>query len=118
MPSPTQHRGATAERAAEAWLCRHGLYPLARNVRWRAGELDLIMRDGDTVVFIEVRQRASARWGGAAASIDLAKRRRLALTAQWWLSRHGAALGWPACRFDVIAIEGGELHWLRDAFTL
>ena len=87
---------------------------VARNVTCRGGELDLVMRDRDgTLVFVEVRARANGRFGGAVASVGLEKRRRLVRAARYYLAAHGSA---SACRFDVVAFEGGRLVWLRDAF--
>ena len=117
MPSPTQRQGADSERQAQTLLCGRGLQLVARNVRWRGGEIDLILRDGKRLVFVEVRQRSRADWGGAAASIGSAKQRRVILTAQWWLSRHFRNQDWPECRFDVVAIDGARLQWLQDAFS-
>ncbi|MGY0505505.1 YraN family protein [Luteimonas sp. e5] len=113
--------GAAVEAAAAQWLQRQGLTPLARNVRYRDGELDLVMRDGDVLVFVEVRYRADAAFGGAAASIGAAKQRRLIRAAQRFLASEPALARLPA-RFDVIAAEGDpaapRLQWLRDAFRL
>ncbi len=80
------------------------------------GEIDLIMRDGQTVVFVEVRSRRSMAWGGAAASVDFRKQQRIQRAAQCWLQSRFAGRGWPECRFDVVAIEGGRLTWIRQAF--
>jgi putative endonuclease len=112
-------RGAAVETAALAHLRRAGLGPIARNVRYKGGELDLVMRDGDTVVFVEVRYRATADFGGGAASVDLRKRRKLVLAAQLFLQSHPALAQGP-CRFDVVDGRGDppELTWLRDAFRL
>jgi putative endonuclease len=111
--SARQRQGDAAERAACAMLRRHGLRIVARQVRYRVGELDVIARDGATMVFIEVRSRA--RPGFAAASIDRAKRRRLRLAAQHYL-QHRFGDHWPACRFDVVIAEPDRLEWLRAAF--
>lgn len=107
------------EAAAQAYLCSAGLTPVTRNARYRSGELDLVMRDGDTTVFVEVRYRASAGFGGGAASVDLRKRRKLLLAAQLFLVAHPALADRP-CRFDVIEASGEppRLNWLRDAFRL
>ena len=107
------------ESAALAHLRGAGLKLLARNVRFKGGELDLVMRDGATVVFVEVRYRASQRFGGGAASVDGCKRRKLALAAQMFLQRH-PALALQRCRFDVVDASGEPLRltWLRDAFRL
>jgi putative endonuclease len=116
----TKCSGDEAETRALAHLQRHGLMLVARNYRVAAGprrhggEVDLILRDRDgTLVFVEVRRRASASHGGAAASIGAAKRRSLVLAAQHYLQRFATP---PACRFDVVAIDGGDLEWLQAAF--
>jgi putative endonuclease len=112
-------RGAGIEAAARAHLCRAGLRPIAANATARVGELDLVMRDGDTVVFVEVRYRRSARFGDGAASIDARKRRRLVLAARQFLARRRDLQDAP-CRFDVVDASGDPdaptLRWLRDAF--
>lgn len=88
---------------------------MASNVLCKRGELDLVMRDGDTLVFVEVRFRASARFGGAAASVDPRKQARLTAAAAYYLQRHPINL---PCRFDVIAIDGtGAIQWIRHAFA-
>ena len=111
--SARQRQGDAAELAACAMLLRHGLRIVARQVRYRVGELDVVACDGATLVFVEVRSRA--RTGYAAASIDRIKRRRLRLAAQQYLqSRFGDR--WPACRFDVVIAEADRLEWLRAAF--
>jgi putative endonuclease len=112
-----QRRGAQAEQRAEAFLQARGLQPIARNVRFRGGELDLVMRDGIELVFVEVRTRRSRDWGGAAASVDFRKRRRLRLAAQLYLMRHHDAADWPVCRFDVVAIDAECIDWIRAAFA-
>ncbi|HVL57390.1 MAG TPA: YraN family protein [Burkholderiaceae bacterium] len=111
-----QRLGALAEQRAEAFLQARGLQPIARNVRFRGGEIDLVMRDADEVVFVEVRARASRGWGGAAASIDARKRRRLRLAAQLYLLQQHGNGHWPACRFDVVAIDADSVDWIRGAF--
>ena len=119
MPTERAQRGAAVETAALDHLRSAGLRPLARNVRYKGGELDLVMREGITTVFVEVRYRADARFGGGAASVDLRKRRKLVLAAQLFLMSHPELARGP-CRFDVVE-AGGEpprLNWLRDAFRL
>lgn len=119
MPDRAE-RGRSGEEAALAHLSGAGLRLLERNYRVaagpgaRAGEVDLIMqaRDG-TLVFVEVRARADASHGGAAASVTAAKQRRLVYAAQHYLLRHPTP---PPCRFDVVAIEGDTLSWLQGAF--
>lgn len=107
--------GAAFEDRALAYLCRQGLRLVERNVAYRGGELDLVMRDAAGVlVFVEVRARASAAFGGAAASIGAGKRRRLLLAAECYLARLRAPR--PPCRFDVVAFEAQRLRWFVDAF--
>lgn len=106
-------QGAEAEQRAAAFLQGRGLSLLARNWRCRFGEIDLIFQEGPTLVFVEVRARRSAGFGGAAESITAAKRARLARTAEAYLAKTGHR---GPCRFDAILIEGERLTWLRDAF--
>ena len=108
-----QSAGDRGEERAAQFLQRNGLRIIERNYRTRLGEIDLIARDGDVLVFVEVRLRADDRFGGAAASIGPAKQRRLAAAASAYLSRLGRA---PRCRFDVVTLERGEPAWLRGAF--
>lgn len=115
----SRDRGDAVESAALAHLQTYGLSLLARNAQARGGELDLVMLDGDTVVFVEVRYRASAAFGGGLASIDARKRRKLVHAAQVFLMRNPGHAQAP-CRFDVVDASGDpaapDLHWLRDAF--
>jgi putative endonuclease len=119
--SPMQRRGDGHEDAALRLLEAQGLVLLARNLWTRMGEIDLVMRDGETLVFIEVRARARTRFGGAAASIGHDKQTRLARAAAQWLPelarRHWAG-SQPAARFDAVVFEAGQPQWLRDAFSL
>ena len=116
-----QALGAAAEDAACARLQEGGLRLLARNVGFRFGELDLVMRDGGTLVFVEVRRRQPGPFGDGATSVDRRKRRRVVLAARAWLARQRGVADLP-CRFDVVAVSatGAGLHvdWHRDAFTL
>ena len=89
-------------------------YRVARGPRARAGEVDLILRDREgTLVFVEVRTRAGDGFGGAAGSVTLVKQRRIVLAAQHFLMGFGSP---PRCRFDVVAIEGERVEWLKAAF--
>lgn len=112
-------RGDAIESAALAQLQAHGLRLLARNVQSRGGELDLVMLDAGTLVFVEVRFRASAAFGGGLASVDVRKRRKLVHAAQVFLARNPQHADAP-CRFDVVDASGDpaapRLHWVRDAF--
>lgn len=115
----SQARGRRAEDAALRFLEARGLVLIARNYRCRLGELDLVMRDGGSLVFVEVRARGCEAYGGAAASIGWRKVRRLTAAARHFLMSHPREAQRPA-RFDVVAISGhdGENppHWIRAAF--
>lgn len=114
-----QGRGEQAEALAAAYLARQGLGIIARNVRCRGGEIDLICLERGTVVFVEVRLRGGDRYGGAGASITARKQRRIVLAAQWWLGGAGMAHARRACRFDAILLDrldARNLEWIRGAF--
>jgi putative endonuclease len=105
-------RGAQAEEQAAQFLAAHGLKILKRNHRCRGGEIDLVCRDGATLVFVEVRLRTGRAFGGAAASITPAKQHRLVQAANHYLA--GKPL--PACRFDAVLLDGESIEWIRNAF--
>ena len=112
--------GKDAELQALKYLQQQGLRLLAQNWLCKRGELDLVMLDGDTVVFVEVRYRKNTQWGGALGSIDARKRQKLILAAQYFLQSESRWADSP-CRFDVVAIDGAAgtaplLNWLRNAF--
>lgn len=114
-----QARGSQAEALAAEHLAAHGVRILARNVRCRGGEVDLIGQERDTVVFVEVRLRGNPRFGGAAASITPAKQRRVVLAAQWWLGGEGRRYARHPCRFDAVLLETLDARgivWLKAAF--
>jgi len=113
--SPTQQQGRAGEAAALAYLKRQGLRLVQANFSCLAGEIDLIMREGDTLVFVEVRARAAGDYGGAAASVGLVKQRKILRAAQSYLQRFEEE---PACRVDVVAIDGGRIDWLQGAIEL
>jgi putative endonuclease len=113
--SQKQRQGAAWEDAALAHLRRHGLVLVEANFACKGGEVDLVMRDGATLVFVEVRQRAGGTHGGAAASVTPAKIGRLVRAARFYLLRFDEA---PACRFDVVAIDAGQFEWLRDVIEV
>ena len=110
--SGKQQQGQAWEQRALAHLLRHGLQLVETNFRCKSGEIDLILRDGDALVFVEVRQRASAIHGGAAASIAPAKKRRIVNASLTYLQRLPRL---PPCRIDVVAIDGDHIDWIRDA---
>lgn len=110
--------GAQAEELAAAFLVAHGLAIVTRNFRRRCGELDIVARDGETLVFVEVRLRRNASFGGAAESITAAKRARLAAAAGLYLARLAQT---PPCRFDAVlldALDPARIRWLRDIVSL
>jgi putative endonuclease len=106
--------GAEAEALAAQFLAAQGLAIVARNVRTRYGEIDLVAQDGATLVFVEVRLRRNAAFGGAAESITRAKRARLVTAARQYLAR---VRGDPPCRFDAVlldALDARRITWQRD----
>lgn len=109
--------GDAAETAALEYLLDKGLRLVVRNYRTPGrggGEIDLIMRALDgTLVFIEVRKRASGTHGGAAASVSFAKQRRIIFAARFYLMTLATL---PPCRFDVVAVEPAGVQWLQAAF--
>ena len=109
--SGNRARGRQAEDRALDYLQQQGLSLVVRNYACRFGEIDLVMRERQCLVFVEVRLRRSAHFGGAAASVDHAKQHRLWRTAEHYLMRHAQR---PACRFDLVAIDGEVLRWIRD----
>ncbi len=113
----TKQAGDAAEDRALAHLTAAGLRLVQRNYRTPGrggGEIDLILREpGGTLVFVEVRRRASAAFGGAAASVGAVKQRRIVFAARHYLMRLPSP---PPCRFDVVAVEAGRIEWIRAAF--
>ena len=108
--------GDDAEIAAERYLQQRGLSLIERNFRTKMGEIDLIMYDNDTLVFVEVRYRKNAAFGGAAASVDRRKQRKLINTAHYYLMCH-AKYATVACRFDVISLDANNhVEWIKNAF--
>jgi len=112
----TQQLGTEAELNAQRHLQQHGLQTLTRNHRCRGGEIDLIMQDGDTLVFVEVRLRRNNSYGGALASVDRRKQQRLTIAAQHYLQVYP----WTGpCRFDVVALDAsGKPDWIKNAFEV
>jgi putative endonuclease len=111
-------KGDAGEDLAVRYLSRHGLTLLERNYRCRFGEIDLIMREARTLVFVEVRMRQRADFGGAAASINAAKQAKLVKTAQHYLAHRGKD---QPCRFDALLLSGvdasARIEWIKDAFS-
>lgn len=93
---------------------QHGLKLITRNYRCRFGEIDLLLQDKETLVFVEVRLRSSKDFGGAAASIDARKQTKLIRTAQHYLATLSHI---PPCRFDAVLLSSpGNLEWVKNAF--
>lgn len=114
-------RGRALEALARHHLEQQGLRFLSQNFRCPGGELDLVMQEHDTVIFVEVRGRRNNRYGSAAESIDGAKQARLVRAAQRFLQRNPELARRP-CRFDVVTVTGAvathlQLEWIRDAFA-
>ncbi|MCK7594616.1 YraN family protein [Pseudomarimonas salicorniae] len=109
--------GDAREAQARAGLERAGLRTLASNVRYRVGEIDLVMLDREVLVFVEVRYRREHDFGGALASVTSGKRRKLARAASQYLVDHPQHAR-RACRFDVVAIGDSRSDWVRDAFRI
>ncbi len=114
-----QIAGQSAEQAALDYLARHKLRLVARNFNVRGGELDLVMLDGATLVFVEVRLRSVGGLVGALESVSITKQRRLIHAAQCFLAAHTEHASRP-CRFDVVGIQSGPtthtLEWQKNAF--
>jgi putative endonuclease len=109
--------GADAEQAAARYLQQRGLRLLQQNYRCRFGEIDLVLQDGITLVFVEVRLRSRADFGGAAMSIDARKQAKLIRTAQHYLA---TLTHTPPCRFDAVLLQaqdGSDIEWVKDAFS-
>lgn len=114
----TTRAGQLAENLAARFLEQRRLAVLVRNYRCRGGEIDLVCRDGRTLVFVEVRLRRNAGFGGAAASITATKQRRLVLAAQHYLAATGQHD--HDCRFDCILLDGADgqrIEWIKNAFS-
>lgn len=113
--------GREAEQRARRYLEQRGLRHITGNYRCRQGELDLVMEEGETLVFVEVRYRSDARFGTGAESVDGRKQRRLIQAAHHYLQRHPRLSERP-CRFDVVSIGPANrtqaVEWIRNAFEV
>ena len=121
LQGSTLQRGAAAEALAAQYLLNEGLSIIARNLRCKAGELDLVCLDGDVLVIVEVRQRGHSDFGGALASVTRTKQRKLIRATRYYWQREA---GWRTrvVRFDVLAVQGRadgaqEIVWIKDAFV-
>lgn len=109
--------GGEAELTAATFLQQQGLKLITSNYHCRFGEIDLIMRDGKTLVFVEVRLRSNASFGGAGMSITPAKQQKLARTAEHYLQQHGST----SCRFDAVLMDKASvqhIEWIKNAFDV
>ncbi|MCP4991138.1 MAG: YraN family protein [Colwellia sp.] len=113
-------KGQVTEQFAEDFLIKQGLLPINKNYRCRQGEVDLIMREGDTFVFVEVKYRKSTRFGGAIAAISATKQKKVKHCVTFYLQQAGLNEYNTPCRIDVIALEGDinqpVVTWLKNAF--
>jgi putative endonuclease len=117
----TSHaRGIVTERFAEKHLIQQGLTPVDRNVHCRQGEIDLIMRDGDIYVFVEVKYRKNNHFGSAIEAVSLAKQNKIKHCVAFFFHKANLNEYNTPCRFDVIALEGDinqpKITWLKNAF--
>ncbi len=112
-------KGFVAEDLARDYLLRQGLVWKASNYRARMGEIDLIMQDGVHLVFVEVRARVDATYGGALESVTPAKQRKIMKVAAYYLQCHSASDQYP-CRFDVVTLQGhpATICWIPNAFGM
>lgn len=117
--APFSHRslGALKEQLAAGYLAERGYKIIEKNFYSRSGEIDLIAHEGGYLVFIEVKYRSSRRFGRPEEAVTPAKQRSIIRTAKYYLRRQGFSENTP-CRFDVLAIDGEELHLIPNAFTL
>jgi putative endonuclease len=116
----TRSVGCDAERAAEDFLVQKGLSPITRNFRCRLGEIDLIARDRDCLVFVEVRSRGTGSFARARVTVDTHKQRKLIRTAALYVTKRSQFAN-SVMRFDVVAIDADErgettIEWIKDAF--
>jgi putative endonuclease len=117
----TSHaRGKVTEAFAEKYLTQHGLIPVDRNIHCRQGEIDLVMRDGDTFVFVEVKYRKNNHFGAALEAVSLAKQNKIRHCVAFFFHKANLNEYNTPCRFDVIALEGNinqpQVTWLKNAF--
>ncbi len=114
--SPTRRQGEKFEHLARQFLEKQGLHFIAGNVNFKCGELDLIMQEQETIVFVEVRQRKNHAFGGAVESVDWRKQQRWLDAANMWLAERGLSLEDADCRFDLVAFgkNADEIQWLAN----
>lgn len=117
----TKEIGNSWELYAERYLVKNGLVLISKNFHCRLGEIDLIMKDGESFVFIEVKYRKNNQFGGAISAVTSNKQKKIIKTATFFLQQQRLNEYNTACRFDVVAIEGDKnqpkIHWLKNAFS-
>ncbi|KXI23262.1 YraN family protein [Photobacterium sanguinicancri] len=111
--------GQQFEALAERYLSEQGLIPVTRNFHCRGGEIDLIMREGNCWIFVEVKYRKQARYGSAVEAVTWQKQQKLKRAAFYWLSKQGLSAEHTAFRFDIVAIQGSDHHieWLTNTLV-
>lgn len=109
--------GHLQEQQACHYLQRQGLKWVASNIGYPGGEIDLIMLDSACWVFVEVRFRRNLSYGGAAASVTRAKQHKLLHAATCWLYQRQLSFLTASCRFDIVAMDGNQIEWLKNAFN-
>ena len=110
------NKGQYYEQQARCFLEQQGLLFVSANYRCRQGEIDLIMREHQTLVFVEVRYRASRDYGGALSSVTPAKQQKIRHTARYFLLNQQINEAHQACRFDIVSYDDGQRSWLKNAF--
>lgn len=112
----TREMGSSYERKAAMYLEKQGLIILKYNYRCKMGEIDLIARDGEYLVFVEVKYRSQNKAGYSLEAVNLAKQKKISKAARYFLTMEYHCTEIP-CRFDVVGIDGDHLHWIKDAFS-
>lgn len=117
--SNTKAQGDHYEQVAKQYLLSHSLTYVTNNFSCKMGELDLIMRDNNTLVFVEVKYRRHRQYGAAEEMVNYAKQKRLMRTAFYWLQQHNYSIDNTSFRFDVIAIheQGNDINWIKNAIV-
>ncbi|MGF1908938.1 YraN family protein [Vibrio kasasachensis] len=112
-------KGFYFESEAEKHLTACGLKLIGRNFRTKSGEIDLIMRDKETIIFVEVRYRKNTQYGHAAETITFKKQQRIIKSANIWLLKQGLSIYSTDIRFDVVAVHknGAQIEWIKNAIT-
>lgn len=116
QPLNRRNKGQYYEQQARSFLEQQGLLFVCANYHCRQGELDLIMQEQQTLVFVEVRYRASSDYGGALSSVTPAKQRKIRHTARYYLLSQKINEAHQACRFDIVSYDNDQCSWLKNAF--